>query len=68
MRELVEEEFAQFKLRDLFLTIYGRSQTAKLLGEKRLTMPGTNIFTFSQTEDIDTQYEELKANGCKVYS
>lgn len=63
IREVVNEEFTQFKLGSLFFAIYGRNQMEKLLGKEKLTKPGTTIFTFTESENIDNQYEELKTKG-----
>lgn len=63
VRETPEEEFTQFKLGNQFFAIYGRSQMEKLVGKQYLANPGSTIFTFSETDNIDNQFEELKAKG-----
>ncbi len=63
VREVKEEEFTQFKLGNLYFAIYGRSHMEKLVGKERLTNPGTTIFTFTESDDIDKQYKELKSKG-----
>lgn len=63
VRETSNEEFTQFKLDDMFFAIYGRSQLEKLIGKKYLSNPGSTIFTFQETNNIDKQYKELQAKG-----
>lgn len=63
IRETSVEEFTQFKVGDLFFAIYGRSKMEKLVGKKYLSKPGSTIFTFKQTGNIDKQYKEMIMKG-----
>ncbi|MCR4263794.1 MAG: VOC family protein [Candidatus Roizmanbacteria bacterium] len=62
-REAPEEEFCQFSLSNCLLAIYGRTYIGKLVGEEHLGQPGSAIYSFPETNDIDGDYDELVAKG-----
>ena len=64
-KQIIEDEFCQFALKSCKLAIYGRSQMEKLVGKKYLAKPGGAVYAFPESDDVDKQYEELKAKGVK---
>ncbi len=62
-RETPEEEFCQFSLEHCFLAIYGRAAVEKLIGKKHIKTSGGAIYTLTESEDVDSQYEDLKRKG-----
>jgi len=68
IREMPNEEFTQFKLRNCYFAIYGRKGLEKIVDKKYLRKPGSTIFTLSETDNIDKQYEELKDKGVNFIS
>jgi len=63
VRDLPEEEFTQFQAENCYITIYGKPFTEKLIGRDITGTPGSTIFTWKESDDIDSDYEKLKANG-----
>ncbi len=62
-REIPEEEFCQFTLKNCFLAIYGRTQIEKLVGNQYMKHAGGAIYTFPQSKDIDKEFQGLKQKG-----
>jgi lactoylglutathione lyase len=62
-RDVLEEEFTQFKLNNMFLAIYGESFVEKLLGKPVAGTPGSTIYSFGESKDIDLQYQQLESIG-----
>lgn len=62
-REVAEEEFCQFSLENCFIAIYGRKFVEQLIGKEYLGKSGGAIYTFSESKDIDKQYQDLKGKG-----
>ena len=60
-RDVPEEEFTQFKLNNCFLAIYGKRFAEKLFPVKG--KPGSAIYSFGESDDIDLQYQQLKKKG-----
>ena len=65
IRNVPKEEFTQFKMDNCYLAIYGEGFVKKLLNKTRLGEPGNTIFTFSQSEDIDADFQKLLLQGVK---
>jgi lactoylglutathione lyase len=63
VREVAEEEFCQFKLKNCFLAIYGSRFFNELVGLKNIGLPGGAIYTFAKVTDIDATVKELKMQG-----
>lgn len=63
VRDLPEEEFTQFQLKNCYLAIYGKRFVQKLVGETRIGGPGGAIYTLGESKDIDREYKQLKADG-----
>jgi lactoylglutathione lyase len=63
VREVAEEEFCQFKLDNCFVAIYGRSFVAKLVGRERVGTAASAIYSFGESEDLDSTYQQLSAKG-----
>jgi catechol 2,3-dioxygenase-like lactoylglutathione lyase family enzyme len=66
VREVPEEEFCQFKLRNCFLAIYGSTFYDKLIGRNNSGKPGGAIYTFAEVSDVDATIRELKSKGVKI--
>lgn len=64
-REVPEDEFAEFKTSRLKFALFGKRQLVKMLGEKYVGKPGNAVYTFPESNDVDKQYEGLKAKGVK---
>ena len=64
-REIPDDEFCQMNIARGFLAIYGRSQFEKLVGAECVGSPGGAIYTFSESNDIDVEYEQLREKGVK---
>jgi lactoylglutathione lyase len=62
-REVPDEEFCQFSLKNCYVAIYGRSFLRKLLDDKYLGKPGGAIYSFPDSTDIDADVELLKSKG-----
>lgn len=64
IRNIPEEEFTQFKLDNCYLAIYGRKFFKKLLA---INIPpaGSAIYTFAETNNIDSLYRKLQNSGIK---
>ena len=62
-REVPEEEFCQFKLGNCFLAIYGKRFVETLVGKKRIGSPASAIYSFAQTDDVDSLSQQLKVKG-----
>ena len=64
-REVREEEFCQFALPNCYLAIYGRGQLQKLFASQKIGQSGGAIYSFPDSDNIDTDYETLKNKGVK---
>lgn len=62
-RDIPEEQFTQFTMDNCFLTIYGRHFVEKLLGKPVMGSPGSSIYSFVESQDIDFDYQQLKQKG-----
>ncbi|KKU87821.1 hypothetical protein A3A64_01955 [Candidatus Gottesmanbacteria bacterium RIFCSPLOWO2_01_FULL_48_11] len=62
-RDVPEEEFTQFKLKNCNLAIYGKRFVEKLLGKERIGTPGGAIYSFGESDSIDLQYQQLRDKG-----
>jgi uncharacterized glyoxalase superfamily protein PhnB len=62
-RDMPEEEFTQFKTDNCFVAIYGKLFVEKLLGKPVTGKPGSTIYSFKESIDIDTDYQQLMTNG-----
>jgi|SRR3989344_6054313 len=60
-RDVREEEFTQFKLNNCFLAIYGKRFVEKLF--PITGKPGAAIYSFGESKDVDTDYQQLKEKG-----
>ncbi len=60
-RNVPEEEFTQFKLENCFLAIYGKRFAEKLF--PIIGKPGAAIYSFGESKDVDTDYQQLKEKG-----
>jgi lactoylglutathione lyase len=67
VRETPEEEFCQFKLDNCFLAIYGKKFVTPLIGESRIGHAASAIYSFGESEDIDLDYQRLKAKGVQFF-
>ena len=63
VRETPKEEFCQFKLDNCFLAIYGKKFVSPLIGEERVGKAASAIYSFSESKNIDQDYQQLKAKG-----
>lgn len=64
-REIPEEEFCQFSLKNCSFAVYGRNQAEKLLGKEYITQAGGAIYTLPETQNIDKEYQNLKQKGVR---
>lgn len=62
-RDIPEEQFTQFKTENCFVAIYGKPFVEKLLGKSVVGKPGSTIYSFRQSNDIDSDYKQLRAKG-----
>lgn len=62
-RDMPEEEFTQFKTDNCFLAIYGKQFVEKLLDQSVTGKPGSTIYSFKESEDVDSDYKQLKDKG-----
>lgn len=62
-RDVPNEEFTQFKTEHCFVAIYGKKFVEKILGKPITGKSGSTIYTFKESENIDTDYQQLQANG-----
>ena len=62
-RDVPKEQFAQFKTDNCFVAIYGKQFVEKLLGNSVTGKPGSTIYSFGQSKDIDTDYQQLSSKG-----
>ena len=62
-RDIPEEQFTQFKMENCFLTIYGKQFVEILLGKPIAGVPGSTMYTFQESKDIDFDYQQLKNKG-----
>lgn len=63
LRDVPEEEFTQFKTENCFVAIYGKSFVEKLIGKPVTEKPGSTIYAFKESADIDADYQQLKEKG-----
>jgi uncharacterized glyoxalase superfamily protein PhnB len=63
VRETSKEEFCQFKLKNCFLAIYGYQFMADLIGSSRISSPSSAIYSFDESGNIDTLYQQLRDKG-----
>lgn len=62
-RDVPEEQFTQFKTDNCFVAIYGKQFVEKLLSKPVAGTPGSTIYSFGKSKDVDTDYQQLKAKG-----
>ena len=62
-RDIPEEQFAQFKTDHCYIAIYGKLFVEKLLGKPITGKPGSTIYSFKESTDVDFDYQQLKAKG-----
>lgn len=62
-RDIPTEEFTQFKTNNCFLAIYGKQFVEKVLNKPITGKPGSVIYSFKESIDIDSDYQQLKAKG-----
>lgn len=62
-RDIPEEQFTQFKLENCFVTIYGKQFVEKLLGRPITGKPGSTMYTFKESTNVDSDYQQLAAKG-----
>ncbi|MEK7118926.1 MAG: VOC family protein [Patescibacteria group bacterium] len=62
-RDVPDEEFTQFKLKNCNLAIYGKQFVEKLLGKKNMGTPGGAIYSFGESDNIDLLYQQLRDKG-----
>jgi lactoylglutathione lyase len=67
VREMPEEEFCQFKLNNCFLAIYGKKFVSPLIGKNRIGKAASAIYSFGQSTNIDTDYQQLKSKGVPFF-
>jgi len=63
VRETPEEEFTQFKLDNCFLAIYGKKFVSPLIGEIQIGKAASAIYSFGESTNIDSDYQQLKSKG-----
>lgn len=66
VREILEEEFCQFKMKNCFLAIYGSRYFDELVGLKNTGIPGGAIYTFAEVTDVDKIVNDLKLKGVSI--
>jgi lactoylglutathione lyase len=64
-REVEEDEFAQFKFKNLNFAIYGKKHVEKMLGKEVINNPSSAIYSFPDSIDVDKDYQILKNKGVK---
>lgn len=62
-REVPEEEFCQFSLKNCYVAIYGRRFLKKLLDDKYLGTSGGAIYSFPDSKNVDEDVQLLKNKG-----
>lgn len=63
IKDLPEEHFTQFQMKNCYLAIYGRKEIEILLGKSITGTGGGAIYSFSQVDDVDAVYRKLKEKG-----
>jgi uncharacterized glyoxalase superfamily protein PhnB len=63
IKDVPDEEFTQFQAEYCYIAIYGKPFVEKLIGQAVTGKPGSTIYTWKESADIDDDYEKLKANG-----
>ena len=64
-REVPEDEYVQFKLDNLILALFSRTQMSKVIDEKYLAKAGGALYTFAEVDDVDQTVANLKTKGVK---
>lgn len=67
-RDIPTEQFTQFKSDNCFVAIYGKQFVEKLLDQSVTGKPGSTIYSFKESTDIDADYQHLKAKGVQFMS
>ena len=62
-RDVPKEQFTQFKAENCFVAIYGKRFVEKLLGHPVTGKPGSTIYSFGESTNVDSDYQQLKAKG-----
>lgn len=62
-RDIPAEQFTQFKSYNCFVAIYGKQFVEKLLGKTVTGKPGSTIYSFGESKNIDSDYQQLQAKG-----
>lgn len=62
-RDIPEEQFTQYEMDHCFLAIYGKTFVEKLISKPITGKPGSTIYTFKESQDIDSDYQQLKGKG-----
>ena len=62
-RDVPEEQFTQFKLKNCYVAIYGKAYIEKLVGKEKIGTPGGAIYSFGESDNIDLVYQQLRAKG-----
>ena len=63
--EIPEDEYVQFRLDNLILAIFSRTQMSQVIDEKYLAKPGGALYTFAEVADVDQTVADLKIKGVK---
>lgn len=63
VREIPEEHFIQFQMKNCYLAIYGRKEIETLLGKPVMGTGGGAIYSFAHVDDVDDVYRKLKEKG-----
>jgi len=66
VREVVEDGFVQFQLGKQFFALFDKNKVAEILGPEFVTddfKKAKTIYSFSEPENFDEQYETLKSQG-----
>jgi lactoylglutathione lyase len=63
VRNVPEEEFTQFQMKNCFLAIYGVRFVEGLIGKKYIGKPTQAIYSFGESKDIDRDYQQLGEKG-----
>jgi len=67
-RDVPEEQFTQFKAVNCSVAIYGKPFVEKLLGRPVTGKPGNTIYSFEESSDVDSDYQQLKNKGVQFMS
>lgn len=62
-RDIPDEQFTQFKTDNCFLAIYGKQFVEKLLDKTLTGKAGNVIYSFKESTDVDSDYQQLKTKG-----